>query len=43
MDIFRLTYIAFKSTLTKVKIRIRNLTVTIHQFHGFIALKKRHI
>jgi hypothetical protein len=43
MDIFRLTYMAFISTLTKVKIRFRNLTVTIHQFHCFVALKKTYI
>ena len=43
MDIFRLTYMTFISTLTKVKIRFRNLTVTIHQFHCFVALKKTYI
>ena len=43
MDIFRLTYMSFKSTLTKVKIRFRNLTVTIHQFHCLVALKKTYI
>ena len=30
MDSFRLTYISFKSTLTNFKIRLKNLTVTLH-------------
>ena len=40
MDIFRLTYMAFISTLTKVKIRFKNLTVTLHQIHMFCSLEK---
>ena len=40
MDIFRLTYVAIISTLTKVKIRFKNLTITLHQIHMLCSLEK---
>ena len=42
MDSFSLTYISFKSTLTNFKIRLKNLTVTLHQIHCSVALTKTY-